>query len=188
MRTLIKLQAMVLYYGLAQHLPRSYHPLSFGISKPFREMLCRRMFKKCGTNITIERHASFGYEGALVGYDIEIGSNSLISRNSYLESSGGIIIGENVKMGPELIIFSRDHAHDDITKPIFDENYTCGQGYTYNPVIIEDNVWIGARVIILPGVTIGRMSIIGAGTVVTKDVPAYSIFAGNPGRVVKMRK
>lgn len=181
-KKLVMLIVTVLYYGLAKHLPISYHPLSFGITKPFRGMLCRYMFKKCGKNINVERGASFGYDGAFVGYDIEIGSNSGIGINARLESTGRIVIGENVMMGPDVAILTRNHQHDDITKPM------GTQGYTPDPVIIEDDVWIGMRVIILPGVRIGRSSIIGAGAVVTKDVPAYSIFAGNPARVVKMRE
>jgi maltose O-acetyltransferase len=182
MKKLTMFLATVLYYGLAKHLPVSYHPLSFGISKPFRGMLCRHMLKKCGRNINVERGAYFGYYGAFVGYDIEIGSNSGIGINASLESSGRISIGENVMMGPDVVILTRNHKHDDITKPM------GIQGYTPAPVIIEDDVWIGTRVIILPGVRIGRSSIIGAGAVVTKDVPAYSISAGNPARVVKKRK
>ena len=55
-------------------------------------------------------------------------------------------------------------------------------------IIIEDDVWLGSRVIVLPGVTIGKGSIIGAGTVLTKSVPPYSIVAGNPGKIVRNRK
>ncbi len=56
------------------------------------------------------------------------------------------------------------------------------------PVVIEDDVWIGSRVTILPGVTIGRGSVVGAAAVVTKDVPPYSVVAGNPAKVVKTRE
>jgi maltose O-acetyltransferase len=56
------------------------------------------------------------------------------------------------------------------------------------PIVIDDDVWIGARVIILPGVHIGTGAVIGAGAVVTKDVPAYAVVGGNPARVIKMRK
>jgi len=182
MGKLTKFIATVLYYGLAKHLPVSYHPLSFGISRPFRGMLCRHIFKKCGSNINVERGVTFRYDGAFIGCDIEIGSNSGLGINALLESSGGIIIGNNVTMGPDVIIMTRNRKHDDITKPM------NVQGFTSGKVIIEDDVFIGTRTIILAGVTIGRSSLIGAGTVVTKDVPAYSVFAGNPGKVVKMRK
>lgn len=181
-KKLVMFIVTVLYYGLASHLPSSYHPLSFGICSPFRAMLCRQMFKKCGANFRVNRHASFGYDGASLGYDIEIGSWSAIGVRARLESSGGIIIGRGLMMGPDVIIMTRNHGHDDTTKNV------AAQGYTAAPVIIEDDVWIGTRVIILPGVRIGRLSIIGAGAVVTKDVPANSIVAGNPARVVKIRK
>ena len=143
MRKLTKLIATVLYYGLARYLPTSGSPLSLGMSKPFRAMLCRYMFKSCGKNINVERGASFGY-------NIEIGSNSGIGINARLNTGGGITIGDNVMMGPEVIILTQNHKHDDITKPM------CSQGKYTAPVTIEDDVWIGIRVIILPGVTIGR--------------------------------
>ena len=86
-------------------------------------------------------------------------------------------------MGPDILIYTTNHVSSSTDIPI------CKQGNTKpRPVIIEDDVWIGARVIILPGVTIKKGSIVGAGTVLTKTFPEYSIIAGNPGRVVKSRK
>jgi len=189
MRRFTKFLASVLYYCLAKYLPASTSGLSLGIGKPFRAILCRHMFIHCGRNINVERGAVFGYNvksnikrGALFRYNIKIGSNSQIGVNAHLNSSGGITIGENIMMGPDVIILTRSHKHDDICVPM---RY---QGSYMAPVTIEDDVWIGTRVIILPGVSIGRSSIIGAGAVVTKDVPSYSIVAGNPARVVRKRK
>ena len=89
-----------------------------------------------------------------------------------------MIIGKNVMMGPECLIYTRNHRFDK-TKLKYD-------GYTETrPVIIKDDVWIGARVIILPGVSIGRGSTVGAGAVVSKSVPEYSVVVGNPAKVVK---
>jgi maltose O-acetyltransferase len=85
-------------------------------------------------------------------------------------------------MGPDVVIHTRNHRHDRIDIPM------CQQGFgEMKPVIIEDDVWLGERVIILPGVTIGKGSIIGAGAVVAKNVPPYSIAVGNPALVVKKR-
>ena len=86
-------------------------------------------------------------------------------------------------MGPDILIYTTNHESSRTDIPI------CKQGNSLpKPVIIEDDVWIGARVIILPGVTVKRGCIIGAGTVLTKTFPEYSIIAGNPGRVVKRRR
>ena len=169
-----KLIATILYFGLARYLPISYSPLSLGLTKPFRAMLCRYMFEKCGKNVNVER-------GAWFGYNIEIGDNSGIGINSLLNTSGGIIIGDNVMMGPDVVIITRNHKHNDATKIMME------QGYEKAPVIIEDDVWIGTRVIILAGVRVGRSSIIGAGAVVTKDIPPFSVVGGNPARVLKKR-
>lgn len=131
--------------------------------------------KECGKNTSIERGARFGY-------NITLGSGSHIGVNARLQSGGGITLGKGIMMGPDVIIITEDHKHDDANEPIW------AQGTYTAPVIIEDGVWIGTRVIILPGVKIGKSSIIGAGSVVTKDVPAYSIVAGNPAKVVRNRK
>ena len=85
-------------------------------------------------------------------------------------------------MGPDVIIFSRNHNFKEKHKLIHEQGYT-GQC----TVIIEDDVWIGARVIILPGKIIGKGAVIGAGSVVTKDVAPYSVVAGNPARKISNR-
>jgi len=85
-------------------------------------------------------------------------------------------------MGPDVMILSRNHNYDKVDIPIKLQGNAEEQ-----PVIIENDVWIGARVIILPGVHIGKGVVIGAGAVVAKDIPNYSITVGNPARVVRMR-
>ena len=174
-RKITRIIATILYFGLARHLPSSYSPLSFGLTRPLRASLCRFMFRKCGKNINVER-------GAWVGYNIEIGDNSGIGINAQLNASGGVTIGKNVMMGPDVVILTQDHKHDDVTKSMME------QGFEKASVIIEDDVWIGIRVIILAGVRIGRSSIIGAGAVVTKDIPPFSIAGGNPARAIKQRE
>ena len=86
-------------------------------------------------------------------------------------------------MGPEVVIYTRNHNTANPDVPMREQ----GMGEV-KPVVIEDDVWIGARVCILPGVTVGTGSVLGAYTVVTKDVPPYSVVVGNPGKVVKNRK
>ena len=78
---------------------------------------------------------------------------------------------------------ARNHAFDRTDIPMNQQGFTPEK-----PIVIEDDVWIGARVIILPGVHIGTGAVVGAGAVVTKDVPDYAVVGGNPARILKMRK
>jgi maltose O-acetyltransferase len=85
-------------------------------------------------------------------------------------------------MGPQCWVYTQNHEFNTLDKPMALQGPKAEE-----PVIICDDVWIGGRVTILPGVTVGRGSIIGAGAVVTKDVPPYSIVGGNPANVIRMR-
>jgi len=114
--------------------------------------------------------------------EISIGFRSGINTNCWISAHGGLDIGKNVLIGPFTIIHTGNHNFSDSGKPINQ------QGQTFKKITIEDDVWIGANVIILSGVTIKEGSVIGAGSVVTKDVPPYSVMAGNPARLIKSRK
>ena len=85
-------------------------------------------------------------------------------------------------MGPEVIIYTSGHKFDRLDISMMDQGFT-----DVNPVTIGNDVWLGRRVIIMPGVTIGDGCVIGAGAVVTKDIPAYSVAVGVPARVIKSR-
>ncbi len=109
------------------------------------------------------------------GKNIEIGEGSYINFNCNFIDDGKILIGEKVMFGPAVTIATVGH-------PI-NPNY---REYMYaDSVVIEDNCWIGAGVVICPGVTIGKNSVIGAGSVVTKNIPANSVAVGNPCRVLR---
>jgi maltose O-acetyltransferase len=163
-----------LYYLIARNLPRSGRPLGLG-GKQFRAFLASKLFRRAGKEINIERGAFFGS-----GQLISIGDYSGIGINASI--SGEVNIGSYVMMGPEVMIYTYGHQFEDLEKPMI------FQGNSHvRPVTIGDDVWIGARAIILPGVIIGRGSIIGAGSVVTKDVPAYAVMGGNPAKIIKMR-
>ncbi len=86
-------------------------------------------------------------------------------------------------MGPDVVILTQNHKFDRLDIPMLEQGFKDEQ-----PVTICDDVWIGVRAIILPGVTVGKGAIIAAGAVVTKDVCEYAIVGGNPARVIKMRK
>ena len=138
--------------------------------------ICKMILKKCEKNVNIEKGANFGR-----GNGIEIGDNSGIGINC--EVRGPLEIGKDVMMGPEVRIMTSSHNTSQTDIPM------CQQGHLpKRKVTICDDVWIGTRVIILPGVTIGKGAIIGAGAVVTKDVPEYAVVAGVPAKVIKYRK
>ncbi|AUG58715.1 MAG TPA: acetyltransferase [Ruminiclostridium sp.] len=164
---------LILYYFIARHLPGSDMPYSLG-AKRIRRFLCKRIFKKAGKNINIEHGAFFAS-----GRDIEIGDNSGLGLNCRI--TGPLKIGSYVMMGPDVMIFTQNHRNDRLDIPMM------LQTDPKKPVVIGDDVWIAARAIILPGVTIGKGAIIGAGAVVTKDVPEYAVVGGNPARVIRYR-
>lgn len=164
---------LILYYFIARHLPGSDMPYSLG-SKRIRRFLCRRIFKRAGRNINIEHGAFFAS-----GRDIEVGDNSGLGLNCRI--AGPLKIGSYVMMGPDVMIFTQNHKNDRLDIPMM------LQTDPKRPVVIGDDVWIAARAIILPGVTIGKGAIVGAGAIVTKDVPEYAVVGGNPARIIKYR-
>lgn len=174
-KRIIKIFALATYYGFAQYLPRSYIPLG-KLSKKLRGILAKLIFDQCGKNINLENKAFFGD-----GSGIKIGDNSGIG--SYCELYGEISIGKDIMMAPHVIILARNHEFKDTKIPMRLQGFQ-----EMKPVIIGDDVWIGTRCIILPGVEIGKGSIIAAGSIVTKSVKPFSIVAGVPAKYVKDRR
>lgn len=142
-----------------------------------RNSLCRKMLKRCGKNIRVSNNVW------IVGADgIELDDNVSIARDSTLDGRGGLKIGSNSMIGFESIILSTSHRHDLLEIPMRE------QGLIKKSTAIGEDVWMGCRVIILAGVSIGKKSIIGAGSIVSKNIPPYSIAAGNPIKILKSRK
>jgi acetyltransferase-like isoleucine patch superfamily enzyme len=98
-----------------------------------------------------------------------------------VDSSGRVIIGNNVSFGPQVLVWSVNHSFDTPERLPYDDVHILKE------VNIEDNVWIGARSTIIPGVRIGEGAVVGMGSVVTKDVPPCAIVGGNPARIIKYR-
>ena len=119
---------------------------------------------------------SFSTINNMVGA-ITIGSRSRIGLGNTI--IGPVKIGNNVNLAQNIIISGLNHNYSDPDKTII------SQGVNTSEVIIEDDVWIGANSVILAGITIGKHSVIGAGSVVIRDVPPYSIVVGNPGKIIK---
>lgn len=119
---------------------------------------------------------SFSTINNMVGAVI-IGNHSRIGLSNTV--IGPVTIGNQVNLAQNIVISGLNHNYRDITQPI------SKQGVTMIPVTIEDDVWIGANAVILAGITIGKHAVVAAGTVVTCNVPPYSVCAGNPGRIVR---
>jgi maltose O-acetyltransferase len=165
---------LALYYGMARYLPSSGASRA---SRWARGAACRWIFRSAGRNINIERNAYFGS-----GSKLSIGHNSGLGLSAWLSTRGGLTIGDDVMIGPEVMIFTTNHRMDRLDVPMRE------QGAYDEPVVIGDDVWIGARAILLPGIRVGSGAVIAAGSVVTRDVPAGAIVGGNPARVIRMRR
>ena len=139
-----------------------------------RNFFVRKYINSSGKHINIGQRAK-------IHKNTSIGENSGVGRRCEIEN--GVTIGNDVMMGPECLIYTRNHCTNDTSVPMRTQGFT-----EMKPVTIEDDVWIGARVCILPGVTIGKGSVIGACTVVSKNVPPYSVAVGNPMQIKKNRK
>lgn len=138
--------------------------------------------------IIIGDHCSVAPNAVLQG-NICIGENSSVQYNTLItgygkvdDRQGYIYIGNNVRIAANCMIISANHVFDDPDIPIYK------QGLQLQPIIIEDNVWIGGGVHITAGVIIGKGSVIGAGSVVTNNIPPYSVAVGVPAKVIKTRK
>jgi len=179
-KKLTRLIAIMIYYSFAQYLPDLFFlKPKYRFGNKIRVLLCKHLFLKCGNNVLIGKKAHFGY-----GTSIEIGSNSSIGPRAVILGmgwGGALTIGDNVMMGPDVVICASEHVHSNLDIPM------CQQGSFTSKVVIEDDVWIGLRSIILQGVSIGKGTIVGAGAVVTKDIPPYSIVGGVPAKVIKSR-
>ncbi len=111
------------------------------------------------------------------GATLEIGSRTLVNFGTSIVATGKVSVGAHCHIGPHCMIMDTGYHEIDPERRL--------ETPEPQPVTIEDNVWLGARVIVMPGVTIGRDSVIGAGSVVTADVPPRTVAAGVPAKVVK---
>ena len=137
-----------------------------------RNQILKNLLGKTASTFFIEPPFRCDY-----GYNIELGDNFYANYNLTILDCAPVKIGNNVMIAPNVSLFTAGH-------PVHPEPRIAGWEYAF-PIVIEDNVWIGGNTVINPGVTIGKNSVIGSGSVVTKDIPANVVAAGNPCRVIR---
>jgi acetyltransferase-like isoleucine patch superfamily enzyme len=138
---------------------------------------------KLGNNINIGKYSIISCTGSLkhLGKGIRIGDNFGCGDWCFFGAAGGIKIEKNVIMGQNVRMHSENHNYDRTDIPIKE------QGVTQKGIVIEEDCWIGSGAVILDGVTIGKGSVVGANTLVIKDIEPYSVAVGNPAKIVKTR-
>jgi maltose O-acetyltransferase len=159
------------YLIFLKNTAEDYRPYTF-VTPRIRRFLVTNYLDKCGLNLRVKSGAEIS-PNCTVGNNSELGTRCLIQ--------GNVIIGDDVIMGPDVKIYSKNHKFDRIDMPIKNQGEDCSS------TSIGNDVWIGANVLIMAGVKIGNHSVIAAGSVVTKDVSAYSVYGGIPAKFIKKR-
>jgi len=151
-----------------------YSPFNFSLK--IRNFLYKFLFKKMGLNCNIT-------EGVIISHpeNISFGNRVSIHQYSILDAQGEIIVEDDVAIGSHCLLITSTHRFEDKNKKIKD------QGISTKKIKISSNVWLGSRVTILQGVTIGKNYIIGAGSIVNKNIPDNVVAAGVPCKVLKNR-
>ncbi len=160
--------------------------LLINISKIYDRLLMfifRSLFAKCGKKVLFyPTKSELWYKNIFVGNNVRIGTGA-----SFYASVSYIKIGNNVMFGPNVTIRGGNHSTHIIGKLMTDYKLSDKLSNDDEPVIIENDVWVGTGAILLKGVHIGRGAIVAAGAVVTRNVPPYAIVGGVPAKVLKFR-
>jgi acetyltransferase-like isoleucine patch superfamily enzyme len=154
---------------------KTFNNIVFGLARiraSFWRLFCKRM----GKNVFIMKNCYLMSPGG-----IEMDSHININHHTTISGQGGLKIGNYVLIGPNCNILTSNHHYMNWERPMLQQGAKCG------PVIIEDDVWLGANVVVLPDVKIGRGAIVGANAVVTKNVEPFSIVGGIPAKHIKYR-
>ena len=152
------------------------------LDEPFRRLVARAytayVLAQCAASGPGVRFAGRGHithpNRLVLGSDVRIGEGH------YFDSRGGLVIGDNTVISRCVTIFTSSHRYEGEALP-FDDSYVC------KPVLIGRNVWIGMRAVVVPGVSIGDGAVIGAGTVVTRDVPPLAVVGSSSTRIIRFR-
>jgi maltose O-acetyltransferase len=165
---------LLIYYGFLNILPSPRFGSFFSV---LRVLYYQKIFKIMDV----------GGEKSLISNNVYIanakrikfGTGCRLNENIYIESA---VIGNDVLIAPGAVILSRMHEFKDLDIPISLQGYKAEK-----PVIVSDGVWLGRNSIVMPGISIGAGAIVGAGSVVTKDVPANAIVGGVPAKLIRYR-
>lgn len=163
---------LIIYYAFMRFLPPSYWP--GGSMFNFLRVALLRRVMSIGPMTKVESGFRFGMKDV-----VNIGHNCQINEDVYIQSA---IIGNHVLIAQRVALLAVTHNIDKTEIPISQQGST-----PVNPVIIEDDVWLGRNVIVMPGVRIRKGAIVGAGAVVTKDIPSYAIVGGVPAKIIRYR-
>lgn len=163
---------LILLRWRAQRLCRKINRFSTMPFYPLKKRLLRKLFGKCGRNAYIEAPFHCDY-----GFNISVGDSFYANAGCIFLDVTPILIGDNVMFGPNVQLYAATH-------PLSPQERLKGEEYG-KPISVGDNVWIGGNTVIMPGVFVGKNSVIGAGSVVTKDIPENVVAFGNPCRVYK---
>jgi acetyltransferase-like isoleucine patch superfamily enzyme len=145
--------------------------------------IARPQFIWIGDDVTIGKGTDIYVHPTLSDrkdYVIWIGNNVHIGSYNIIGARKGIVLEDNVMLGPHVMIGDHSHQYENVDLPVKLQEATEGE-----PIRIERDSWIGANVFIFPHVTIGRHSVVGANSVVNRDIPSYSVAVGAPARVIK---
>ena len=156
------------------------HPLSLipsEIGVFIRMYAYRFIFRKMGCNVRIKESVVLKHL-----YNLEIGDCTNINQFCFINAMGGVKIGKFCEIAPSVALVSFNYRVDKLPIP-----YTY-QGKEKKPIILGDNIWLGTKVTVVAGVTIGENSIIGANSVVTNDIPPNCMAVGSPAKIIKVFK
>jgi maltose O-acetyltransferase len=172
---IVHIFSLVIYRLIGMHLPYSYWPIIGRYASKARRYMWIGMGCKVGNGCDIEPNIEVGFAPRLI-----VGNGCQINQNVTLKTAR---LGDYVMLAPGVVLLDRNHNFNRLDIPM------ALQGQTNRiETQIECDVWIGQNAIVMPGVKSGQGSIVAAGAVVTRDVPAYSVVAGVPARIVKSRK
>jgi maltose O-acetyltransferase len=170
----IRAACLAFYYTIGIRLPpRPIPGYRFGYA--VRRWLVGRIAETCGTDVLVQEGCHIGR-----GVGVRVGDRTLLGHNAWIDQY--VSLGKDVVMGPDVVIMTHHLAFEDPSVPVNQQGLIEPK-----PVTVGDNVWIGMRAMILPGVSVGSNAVIGAGSVVRRSVPAGAIVAGNPARVLRFR-
>ncbi len=153
----------------AKELLRLYNQTESGVE---RQAILQQLLGRMGRNVIIEPPFFCTY-----GYNIHAGDHVYLNVSCIILDNNRVYIGHHVMIGPNVQIYTAAHPLQAMPR---------NQGLEVaKPIMIEDNVWLGGGAILLPGVRVGRNAVVGGGAVVSRDVPANTVVAGNPARVIR---